>query len=463
MISVSIFSSALYKISFEDMTGFSNQKFVVKDNSLFLTGTKENNIVFNSVSDEISQKSYSFDNSISSVAICDFGFCGISNPQIQDNLYFYDIYFQSFDNSYTNHINLSFEYKINHINFAIDNDFNFYVFAPKQSDSILKFSKKGKLLKKFYTENQTEQLMLIDNTVYCICNGTMFKIDKNDLVEIHTEDYVLCPCTETGNGIISDYSGKGFVLTEDSLKLKVDFNSKNSCCITPMYYLSCNENKLFGNSILNSEISAYYYFDFNIDCIYYFDTYIYVCGFVGNDYQVSRIKEDELNIIEPETTPEETTDTKPIKDETTPTGSTEADKSSLEFSSSKYEIRENDSIICNVEAGTTITKFKKNFVCNGEIKILDKNNVTKTSGNIGTNMKAFFSKNQESKVFSISVMGDLTGEGNVNSLDTNNMFDFLLENSSFSPIQTVSGDLNFDGRITNKDLVLLERMIAKGK
>lgn len=551
LISASIYSLALFRITFDNAEKLSQQQFTVCGGELKFTGVSDNIVVANTVSGSPKQESYSFENDIACVSFCDEGICGISEGEIREGLYFYDIYFQSFDKSYSNHINLCFDFAVDKLNFAIDNDFNLYIFNLSYGQSILKFSKSGRLIKEIITvdQAQAEQLIFINGNIYCICNGTLYIIENDVLNMFYTDDYITSPCKMTGENTISDCEGKVFLINGDNAELCVDFNNSDAlCCITPGYYLSYYGSSLYGNSIVNPKIYAYYDFEFDILCLYCFDSCLYAGGYNGKDFEVIKLKDSELNISEPETLPpteteatapastestsettvqtntdstvptaQETTEqintepatqiptqkttepttqkitqpatvkpteattqkiTEATVPETTKPAETQADTESstentdntqdttyenLKYSSSVYEIDYTNRLICNVSTKTTVSQFKKNFSCNGEIKVFDKNNLQKTSGNVGTNMTVVFSKGSENAVYTISVKGDLTGEGNVNSLDLNVVFNHLLGIADLSSVQIISGDLNDDGVITNKDLVLIKRIINASK
>lgn len=584
LISASLYSMALFRITFENAENLSGQRFALCDNELKFTGVSKNSVVVDSVSENPREESFTFEKEIAAASFCDGGFCGISYGNIEDGLYFYDFYFQSFDKSCSNHINLCFEFAVNGLNFAIDNDYNLYVFRLTDGFRILKFSKNGQFLKEIPLEEEAEQLMLINGKMHCVCNGTLYILEDDTPCMIYTDDFITIPCQMTGKNTLSDYEGKVFLLNGDNAELCADFNNAEAlCCITQKYYLSGFENSLYGNSVSNPEISAYYDFDFDIMCLYYLEPYLYAGGYNEVEFEVIRLNDDDIHFIEPETVPPTQPETKipssevtadpetetnpnsakqttpgttaqttaepasqPITDppaqpgtqtttqkanqpttqkvtqpaaqkvtepatqkatqtttqkatqpttqkvteQTATTAVPTTEKSgetqvpdvsadvpttdntdstqctayeSLKYSSDVYKFISGTQIVRGVEPTTTVSKFKKNFECNGEIKVYDKNNNPKTSGSVGTGMKAVFTKSTESAAYTVSVTGDLTGEGNVNTFDLTAMFNHLLGIADLQTIHIISGDLNNDGMITNKDLVLIKRTINASK
>ncbi len=109
-----------------------------------------------------------------------------------------------------------------------------------------------------------------------------------------------------------------------------------------------------------------------------------------------------------------------------------------------------------VPQGTTKAVFKKNIVYDGyAIGFSSERRI------IGTNEKVTFQRNKKDKIYTFIVMGDLTGEGNINTNDRRAMFGYLLGTKGLSKAFHISSDLNNDGKTSNVDLVMLERKREK--
>ncbi len=105
-----------------------------------------------------------------------------------------------------------------------------------------------------------------------------------------------------------------------------------------------------------------------------------------------------------------------------------------------------------VSQGTTKAVFKKNIVYDGYVISFSSQRRI-----IGTNEKVTFKRNNKNKKYTFIVLGDLTGEGNINTNDRKAMFGYLLGTEALSKAFCISSDLNKDSKITNVDLVMLER------
>ena len=124
------------------------------------------------------------------------------------------------------------------------------------------------------------------------------------------------------------------------------------------------------------------------------------------------------------------------------------DNSSTDMNS-KFKIT-TDNIIFGIENGTSITEFKNNFSENAIV--MNGDNVV-TSGNVKTGQRVSCLGN----IYTLSVLGDVTGEGNVKSNDVKQLASYIVNSKTLSGAYRQSADYNMDSVIDNKDLVLISR------
>lgn len=131
------------------------------------------------------------------------------------------------------------------------------------------------------------------------------------------------------------------------------------------------------------------------------------------------------------------------------------------ISSSVYNIDNKHKIITGVKPSTTVSVFKSNIEHDGyTIKIINYRNKEVTSGGIGTSAKAIFLCDNKAAVeYTIVVYGDLTGEGNVNNNDKNELYKHLLGKKKLTGYFKMAADVNHDGIINTLDLLLLNNYI----
>ena len=134
------------------------------------------------------------------------------------------------------------------------------------------------------------------------------------------------------------------------------------------------------------------------------------------------------------------------------------------LTSNLYNIDPQTKIITGIDQGTTIKEFKNNISYNTEkysIHFINYSNSAVTSGIVGTNMKVILKENDKTRCeYTIVIYGDLTGEGNINSRDTNALLNYLLGKTSLEDPCLLAADINHDNVVNTLDLLLLEKYIC---
>lgn len=108
-----------------------------------------------------------------------------------------------------------------------------------------------------------------------------------------------------------------------------------------------------------------------------------------------------------------------------------------------------------VSQGFTVAKlYKRLGITKSDLTVHKNDGSVLSQGTLGTGMKASF----EGKTYSIVIYGEITGEGNINSRDLKLLMKYLTGENELSSLQKLSSDINQDGIICTKDLLLLSRM-----
>lgn len=109
-----------------------------------------------------------------------------------------------------------------------------------------------------------------------------------------------------------------------------------------------------------------------------------------------------------------------------------------------------DGIIYGVYSGETVADFKAKTSADA---------VYKSDGSVAKSgkLKTGFTTVINSKTYTIAVCGDVTGEGNVNSKDVTLLQKHLCGNAKLSGAFLKAADFNLDGKVDNRDLVLISR------
>ncbi len=109
-----------------------------------------------------------------------------------------------------------------------------------------------------------------------------------------------------------------------------------------------------------------------------------------------------------------------------------------------------DGIIYGIYSGETVADFKEKTSADA---------VYKSDGSVAKSgkLKTGFTTVINSKTYTIAVCGDVTGEGNVNSKDVTLLQKHLCGNATLSGAFLKAADFNLDGKVDNRDLVLISR------
>ena len=109
-----------------------------------------------------------------------------------------------------------------------------------------------------------------------------------------------------------------------------------------------------------------------------------------------------------------------------------------------------DGMIYGIYSGETVADFKRKTSADA---------VYRTDGTVAKSgkLKTGFTTVINSKTYVITVCGDVTGEGNVNSRDVTLLHKYLCGNAELDGAYLKAADFNLDGEADNRDLVLISR------
>ena len=115
--------------------------------------------------------------------------------------------------------------------------------------------------------------------------------------------------------------------------------------------------------------------------------------------------------------------------------------------------RVTDNYVERVSSYTTIKDYLSNMKSNGTMKIYDKQgNIIPDTSYIGTGMIIEATKGTEAITKEISVIGDVTGDGEIKALDISKMKQHLIGKQNLEGAYLLSADVNDDGEIKALDI-----------
>lgn len=351
----------------------------------------------------------------------------------QTEIVLYDIYNDTITSFYISCLN---NYESSQIAYS-----DGYVFLADDCGNIDQYSTNGKLINKHEIYSDRCHLM-------CDYYGNVYCFTSNQLFELYDEVfYEICKCSiDAPARFISDNTfidDTGYIYTIGNTTEK--FISKLSTVTYP-------SGGMHNNSVIIADYDTIYAVDYNSDKITkYIDLnrQIEMLCTVGNNIfafnyhnglpTVSHIKFSNLNSY--------TTYT-PTIDET--------DDIDNYISSDTYTVDHQKHWITDIAPQTTVAQFKRNMNYDGfDVSFVRFDGKVLNSGKIGTATVVTFYNDEISLEYELSVKGDLTGEGNMNTRDKNMLFDYLLEEVIPSGVYVDAADLDYSNSIDTVDLILL--------
>lgn len=126
------------------------------------------------------------------------------------------------------------------------------------------------------------------------------------------------------------------------------------------------------------------------------------------------------------------------------------------FIDTKYFISGN---YITIPQGTTIATIKKSINTNYILSVINHNDKSITSGKVGTGFTLTITNKYNNKKYTYHtiIYGDVTGEGNINSNDINTLIYYLLGENDLSSYAKISADIDKNGIINNKDLLIISQ------
>lgn len=136
-----------------------------------------------------------------------------------------------------------------------------------------------------------------------------------------------------------------------------------------------------------------------------------------------------------------------------PSASTKSDNSSAPATNINFGKYRTKGSYIFLPVNTTRAEFKSEIKYDGYSLKFNK------SGSLGTSTKAVFSKDNKTYTYTIVVMGDVSGTGRINKRDCEIMFNCLFGLDKVGGAYKIAADMNGDGKLSNVDLVMLDRKI----
>ncbi len=454
LLHFSVVANAYYCYKLNGIT--SNCSLQFDSNAVYITSYSKNNLEINYINNNnIDKRNITVKGEIKSVATNNGAIYAISQNNQATYLNRYSYHNDSLNTFIINSTSISPNYK-----FAVAGN-RLYIAENEEYSNIACYSVYGEWLYSFS----------VDNTIdYCTSNSTLYIFTYNQIYTVNT----------TGN-----YQPVPVLGTSD---MRPDFH----ICENTVFDQNGNIINLQDNTLISTEIMGYlnggivnnYYCKYSAGSIYGYDkngnkstlysinagNNVQMCSFNNRLYILSEsnelfiIEENQLAFPQAINNSIANTAEAPIISSNTPTSTTNPQPNNNPtekeaFSINSYCIDTDKSIIWNIKSDTSIAEFKQSLTYNGyTLEFYNKENIKKTSGKIGTGFCMVVKHNgTEYRRYTISVNGDLSGEGSVNKSDVKLLSKYLMGAYTLSNEQYASCDCNGDNIIDGVDLLKIAK------
>ena len=332
-------------------------------------------------------------------------------------------------------------------------DNSIFLVSDRYDNIVERYSSAGVLTDR-YTFNSALTQLGADyrGNLYAVSAKKLYDFNGSRFVVFGGSD-VTAPVSFFGDSLLSDASGGVYRIGGHTCRLifkaDSDFTSVMPAVMSDTVYYPCG-TKIYGYRVDSGEKVSEIALSQKIVGLY--ASKGCVCAVSNNGKPtVNQIRPGEFVDLTPKRTAT-TVDDQPV------TPATSSERASV-ISSSAYQIDFQNYRIIGIPAGTTFAAFKKNISHDGYSVYLYRNGKQIKTGLCGTAMTAVFDSEAAKYTFELSVIGDITGEGNVNSRDLSLFMEYLIGTADFNGVYMISADLSVDGIVDVKDLAMMHRMI----
>ena len=462
-----VFTADSYETYFyNSFIDYNNISLVRNESEIYLIGTCSDSVIIEGVYPDEFNITLSLNQKVDNYTLCSDTLILISymNDDNKTKITLYDIYNDTFDSFVING-----DKKYFGTYFAYSNG---YVYVATPNGNIIRYTKFGKFCGEYNIGTNINSLITdFDSNVFALTNKGVYEIDSDCYTKISNTpvytygsfiDYdVFVDCT--GNFYKTNKNSIQKIFSPNYETSYVSGGVHNNCLITSSYrkIQAINQN--------NHNTEKYFSLNNEIYQLFAIDDMIIVLTFDNNVPNITYINFDELrNINQPDknnsdnhSKPDNNNDDQNSNNNNNYHSDSD-EPVDYNISSNVYNVDFDDMKITGISPSTTVGQFKRNMNYEGfelELYRYSKDKILK-SGNVGTATRAVFYNNNCSYTFELSVIGDLTGEGNVNSRDKKHMFSYLLTRIDMTGVFIDSADMDNDATVDVVDLILLLRAIG---
>lgn len=451
-VSSCIVASGYDIYSYNSYSKLNNVTLLRNDSQAFLVGSNGCNVMIDAVYPHSYGINLSLDNDAKAFTLCGNTMIIIcdTDDYYQNHVVLYDIESDTFTSFY---VTADTEYLSTHIAYA-----DGYVYLAQENGTVNVYSQKGTHISTLGIDGYITCLITdFDQRMYALSGNGMYKLTPYESTRISYDNFA-ADAQFISSDVFVDELNDFYSTDSSSVTQIINLGTASytpSGSIYNGYAITYDADTIYATDLSDNIAKKKLTLSSNIIGLYSFDDIMVTMTHNNLAVNISLIPFSELKNI-------------PQKNNNSDNKASDNEGSGTyvsEISSDVYTVDFDNMEITGISPSTTVAQFKENMNYDGysvEFYRYNKDEVLK-SGNIGTATLAIFSNDKYIFKFELSVTGDLTGEGNVNSRDKNAMFDYLLDDLSFTGVFVDSSDLNDSDDISVVDLILLLRMIESQK
>lgn len=327
---------------------------------------------------------------------------------------------------------------------------NVYVVSQNNDSKILKLSLSGKFISSISVDSNINGIFCDDNDRVFLCTNYGLYVLRNDNAAKMNNVSIAAPCTYLGSNIISDANGTLFKIYDGYIGALTITRFQNvfpNGGIIGNNIIVASNNTIYALDINSAVIKKKLVLDYNISQLCVAGNSIYIT--YKNSSNITSVDFSELKSIS------SYNDLNQNNNADNNTGNGAKNKS---ITSNAYLIDNDRMYIHDIPAGTTIAQFKKNVDYSGySVEFYNHLGKQVKSGRVGTSFAVRFYNDNSCYEYVLSVNGDITGEGNVNTRDKKLMLEYLVDKATLSGVYFLAADKNNSGTLDTVDLILIMR------
>ena len=415
-----LFISGHNKSAYTEYLYMNNVSLRSNNSKVYLIGTSGNKINIKNVYPDNHTISFLTTLSPSSYKLQGNTLVTICSSQSDTEIYIFDI-----NKQILNVINIPKFLSLNTHQYAFDGTYFYYI---DNINTIRKLSTDGKLIAEYKSERNIQTLTYDNNfNIYVLCDKGMYELKDN--LNLISDSSYFSPVKFLNNNYFVD--SNNFIYCKNNNTIThigtFDGNTVIFGGIVGDYIITSENNTIYAIHKTTCEKIKSFSANESIENMCVIDNKIFVLSYSEGVPEILTININEFKDIKK--------------------------KTGNDIKSDVYKIDSKNKIIYGIPPNTTVAKFKKNISYNGyDISFVRFDNKVLDSGKIGTNATVTFKNDKETFTYKLSVISEVTGEGNHNSRDIKAVMRYILGSEKFNYAQLLAIDFNKNGEPDIVDL-----------